>query len=442
MSATARGRAREPVNAVEASTVSQPLWSVTSATAGDHLEIHRLLRCVAGQPSAAEFHAQTDAPQYEPRDRLLIRHEGRIIAHLRTLNREMSFGAQTLPVAWLADLATLPEHRGQGCAAALLAAAEQRVREDGAILALVRAARPEFYRGHGWVDCGDAAEAVAGAREVLARLHAEERLTFWPKRPALHLRHWRKVELSALVRLYDETTQHAFGASVRNLPDWAWLIGRHAYDHILVAVEGSPRLELTDSMLPIVGYAFVQGRRLVELLAAARRPDAARTLLARACGDAIERGFQEIRLAAPARAALVRLLQDAGGRLDTTAAPCLAKLFDVPAFIERLGTQWWQRRTVCTAPLASELGLRLDEEPYVLQVVAEGTRLRPGRPGRNYLTCSRALFTQCLLGTVDLPAAVARGEIAASTRLALDTARVLFPRLPLWFPPLDDLPAP
>jgi hypothetical protein len=283
---------------------------------------------------------------------------------------------------------------------------------------------------------------VAGAREVLARLHAEERLQFWPSGPALHLRHWRKVELSALVRLYDEATQQGFGPSVRNMAHWAWLIGRHAYDHILVAVEGSPRLELTDALLPIVGYAFVRGRRLVEMLTAARRPDAGQALLARACGDAIERGFQEIRLAAPAHVALHRVLRDAGGSLEASATPCLAKLFDVPAFIERLGEQWWQRRTVGTAPLASDLGLRLDDEQYVLQVAAQGTQLRPGRPGRNYLTCSGATFTQCLLGAIDLPAAVVQGELTASTRLALDTARALFPRLPLFFPPLDDLPAP
>jgi hypothetical protein len=48
-------------------------------------------------------------------------------------------------------------------------------------------------------------------------------------------------------------------------------------------------------------------------------------------------------------------------------------------------------------------------------------------------------FTRLLLGHLDLEEAVAAGRVRASTRVAQEAAAVLFPRLPLWRAPLDEV---
>jgi hypothetical protein len=46
-----------------------------------------------------------------------------------------------------------------------------------------------------------------------------------------------------------------------------------------------------------------------------------------------------------------------------------------------------------------------------------------------------------LLGHLDVRESIASGRLAASTGVAEELAGALFPRVPLWRPPWDDLPA-
>jgi hypothetical protein len=50
-------------------------------------------------------------------------------------------------------------------------------------------------------------------------------------------------------------------------------------------------------------------------------------------------------------------------------------------------------------------------------------------------------FTRLVLGQIDWDCAVAEKRIEPSTSLAQQAGRALFPRLPLWLPPLDELMA-
>ena len=272
---------------------------VCAGTPAEHVAIHRFLLHVFHQPSAGEFQAQLDEPAYEPTDRLLIKHGAQLVAHLRLIYREMRFDRLTLPTTWLADLATLPEYRGRGCASALLAAAEQRLRDEGTVLALLRTDQPRFYARRGWVLCGRPGSSVASPQRILSHLREQQPRDHEPWEPArrpLHIRYWRHVERAALQRLYRDGTRPASGPSLRSDAYWLWLIARRAWDRIYVAIEGSPRVELDDTLLPIVGYAFMKRGRLVELMTSPRRPDAAEKLLARACADALENGLREVRL--------------------------------------------------------------------------------------------------------------------------------------------------
>ncbi|HWC90711.1 MAG TPA: hypothetical protein VG433_13675, partial [Pirellulales bacterium] len=59
--------------------------------------------------------------------------------------------------------------------------------------------------------------------------------------------------------------------------------------------------------------------------------------------------------------------------------------------------------------------------------------------GRSYLRLNQSTLTQLLLGMADATAAVERGVLFASTRLALETAQVLFPSLAFWSSPWDHI---
>ncbi len=86
-----------------------------------------------------------------------------------------------------------------------------------------------------------------------------------------------------------------------------------------------------------------------------------------------------------------------------------------------------------------ELGWVLAGEKYRLVVSRRSVKLGRHRIGRSYLACNGANVTRLLLGHLDIDEALAEGRLRASTQLAAETARVLFPRLPLWRPPLDEM---
>ena len=448
MTSVTSTRARDHAEACCSPVVEQRRLLVTPATAGDHPAIHRLLRSVYQQPSPAEFQAQLDEPTYEPVDRWLVKSQDQIVAHLRVVRREVRWGGQVLPATWLADLATLPEYRGQGCANTLLQAAERQLQQEGTLVALTQATNPAFYRRHGWVACGRQSYSLAGAREILAHLQTHTptyREPLSPLLPRLHLRYWRHVEQAALMRLYDEGMRTLSGPAVRRASYWRWLISRHAWDRVYVAIEGTPKLELDDTLARVVGYAFAKGSRVVELATAQRRPDAAGALLARVCGEAIERDLDEIRFDGPLQHPLHAVLVAAGGvhnhREVERGGVFMAKVFDAGELLKRLEPELLARVRQGALPGVEELGLCLDGETYRLQFSERRLALRSGKPGRSYLRCGAAEFAQLVLGDLDLEQAVRAGRMETSSRRALLTATALFPQRSIWYPPLDALPA-
>ena len=81
-------------------------------------------------------------------------------------------------------------------------------------------------------------------------------------------------------------------------------------------------------------------------------------------------------------------------------------------------------------------------EKYQIEVRRERAEVAGNQLGRSYLRLNVADFTRLLLG----PARLGRGPgrrsgCEASTGLAREAGRALFPPLPLWRPPLDDLTA-
>jgi predicted acetyltransferase len=408
------------------------------AVAGDHPAVQQFLAAVFQYPSRDAFLASLDDPFYEPADRLLLKAGQQVVAHAQVTKRVMSFGELRLPAAGLIGLGTSPEVRGHGYGRGLLQAAEEQMVRDGAVLGFLRTRIPHFFRPAGWAVCGRHVHSRAGSRDVLAQLSAQSR----PDVPPLKIRPWRQVELPALMRLYAGRFATSYGPLERTEAYWRWLISRKSFDQIFVAIEGPDRMDLDDTASPIVGYVITKDDQILELVTANHR-QAAEQLLGRACGEAIERDFNAVCCHAPPDDPLHRLLQVAGGTLHHhevwQGEAFMVRLFDPPGFLRLLCPQLHARAAAGRLPRRLELGLATGDSKYLLVLSRRSVKLVRGKMGRSYLRLNDADFTRLLLGHLDLSEAVEAGRVEPSTRIALETARVLFPRLPLWRPPLDDL---
>ncbi|MEX2141472.1 MAG: GNAT family N-acetyltransferase [Pirellulales bacterium] len=417
-----------------------PLEELVSARAGDHPEIYQFLLAVFQAPSREEFHAVQDEPTYDPAQRLLIKREGRIAAHLQLSHRKMWFGGLQLPIAQLQWVGTLPEFRSRGYATRLLHRAEQEMRNSGATLGVLRTRIPQFFRSAGWAVCGRESYSLNRARDILAHLSAASE-----PRPPLSIRLWRHVELPSLMRIYAQQTVRGYGPLERSEAYWRWLISRKAFDHIIVAIHGRDRMELVDTNAPIVGYAVVCQDRVVELLTSPDHSAAAVQLLARACGDSIERNRQTIAVEAPPGDSLHQLVVEAGGMTNASESNGsevqMVKVLNPAQFVRAIEPELAERARTANLPPVCELGLFIEGTRQVLTVTRRGVRLSSGRLGRSYLALKDNEFTRMLLGHNDIAESVQQGRIIPSTQIALETAGELFPRLPLWRPKWDDAQA-
>lgn len=442
------------LEATEQLRVEYPAWLVEPAGPGDHPLIYQLLRTVFHGPTESEFHAQLDHPRYKPPQRLLVRHNRIPAAHARVCPREIKFGPLRLPAIWLADLATLPEFRGQGFASSLLAACEQEAARQEAEVMMLRTSAVEFYLRRGWVVCGRHSYSVAPPRNILAALNAlpsQRRLPLFDPEgddnaaAGLRVRLWRHVEQDQLMQLYDDATTDSYGPLHRGDAYWRWLLSRRGYDRIHVAVENATSKGGAEGPERIVGYSVMLRGRVVELAAEDDRDDVRRVLLARACSDAIEHDEHTVRYDAPPGDAWHRLLGDAGGTVCHREVDAghvfMAKLVSPEAFVRSLAPLLLERARAAGLPRPFELGVQIDGRRSTLSVTRRTVRLEPGRMGRSYLTCRTSEWMQLLLGHLDAASALSEQRIAASTRAAAESAAVLFPQLPFWHPPLDDLPA-
>lgn len=199
-------------------------WQVVNASPGDHPLIHQFLVSVFQSPSPTEFQAQLEEPSYEPRDRLLIKSEERILSHVRLLRREMRFGETDLPVGILTGVATRPEYQRQGCGTALLSRACQTLNQEGVVLALLSTPQPRFYAGRGWVINGRHCYSASPPRRILAYLKQREAELSRRQEPLpaiqdpkqYNIQLWRHMERAAVMQLYQQNMQNSHGSLVRS----------------------------------------------------------------------------------------------------------------------------------------------------------------------------------------------------------------------------------
>lgn len=427
---------------------------VAPARAGDQHEILQLLAGLPAPPSRAEFHAAVDHPDHDAANRLVARLPGgRIIGHVEVLPRQILVGGSAVACGSIDRIALVPECRGTGHGRRLVEAAEERMRKIGVDVGFSRTRIAGSFQGLGWTILGRDTSSAGRPTEILARLLDSPQREGEP----ITMRQWRHVELPAILRIYRQNAGRFVGPLDRNESYSRWLVSRGAFDSILVALMGQDRYDLHETTARIVGYAIQSGNRVLELLADPEFPGLEREILARVCGEAIENDWQEIVYESNALDPLHEAVSGAavsgvassgsndGSVNGVTGAAgdrmIVAKLFNPLGLLQAVASSIGKR--LSTAGVRETVELGLDAPSFRGSIiVADGTAsVHPGRIGRSYLKIADDELTRLLLGQCDPAAAAAAGRLSASTQIAIKFASLLFPRVPLWCPMWDDLPA-
>ena len=443
---------------------TDPAIEFCMASDNEHAAIHRFLVSVFQEPSAAEFQHALDAPRYESLDRLLLKRENEIVAHLQLAHRTIQFGDYRVPTIDIRHLGTLPEYRSKGLASRLLYHAEHDTNLHGALLATVDARSPVYFLQRGWVPWMMHSESLASPRSLLAELslpslNPDAQLRRADKHE-ISIRLWRRHELGALRRLYDDQRATRYGGLARDESDWNWLISGKGYDRIYVAVRRqrqSAAMQLIqheeDTVImhgdesDIVGYAVVRHDHIVEMVA---EPDSggAVALLRHICGDCIENGHSSIRIDAAPQDLVHEQFQSASGihrlRQQRDGSMLLAKLIRPVEFLRRMSDVLWNRAVTQDLDLPHQLGIAIgpgeSARTVRINLSKKQVSVVEGKLPVDCLTLDLQGFNMLLLGQANISELIRGQRAYATTRTALDLGLALFPNLPGWRMPWEDLP--
>ncbi len=444
---------RPPVHHVPHQPVvpfTPPAWmlaecQVSPARAGEQSEILQLLSGLPTPPSRAEFHAAVDHPEHDSANRLVARLGGRIVGHAEIVPRSLVLGNVKIPGAVVDRLAVLPECRGAGHGQRLVSAAEERMRQSGAVVAFSRTRIAASFREMGWSVLGRDCATPGRPTDILARLLEGQR---WHGE-AVTMRQWRHVELPAILRIYGQNARRFVGPLDRDENYGRWLVSRGAFDSILVALVGQDRYEIHEESARIVGYCIQAGTRVLEIMADPEFTGLEREILARVCAEAIENDRQEITYESSASDPLHAAVAGGDGQVTQGDRMIVARVFQPKALLEAVAPQVADR--VAAAGIRETVELGLDAPSFRGSIIVSDDKagsgtdrqatVHPGRVGRSYLKLADEELARLLLGQCDPVEAVAAGRMEPSTQMAQKLAGQLFPRQPLWCPMWDDLPA-
>lgn len=437
--------------------LTPPAWMqeecrVTPARAGDQTEILQLLSNLPAPPSRAEFHAAVDHPDHDSANRLVARLAGRIVGHIEISPRTIMVGETPVKAALLDRVAILPECRGAGHGPRLVQAAEDLMRDQGVVVAFSRTRIATSFHELGWSVLGRDCISPGRPTDILARL------LDMPGRegPAVTMRQWRHVELPAILRIYEQNAGRFVGSLSRSEAYARWLISRGAFDSIIVALQGNDRYDLHENTAKIVGYCIQSGNRVLEVMADPEYRGLEREILARVCAEAIENDRQELIFeSSPSdplhQAVLGPATTDQQVTTTSRIAPqdrmIVAKVFDPRELLTAQAPVVAQRVAEAGIRDAVELGFESDQFRGSITVTSgkpdtpRTAQVHSGRIGRSYLKLANEELARLLLCQCNPLEAAVAGRLESSTQMANKLAEQLFPRLPLWLPAWDDLPA-
>jgi predicted acetyltransferase len=421
---------------------------LVTGNVGDHKPVYALLRAANRAPAYESFLAWLDEPSYEPLNRLLVKRDSQLLAHVQVLDRVAWFHGAKIPVGGVDELVTLPEFRTAGYERLLLSTAEQTLRSRRAVVALAGTDQPHVFRGAGWSEAIGQGHTEANVNDVLARLAQKpaEIPTVRRTRP-LRIRLWRQVELDTLRHVYRQAMPATWGAIDRSEAYWRWLVNRRAYDELIVAIHGPDDWDVLSAPAHIVGYAITRGSRVVELATLRAFGRAAEPLLARACQDAIERDHRTLSLHLPSNDPLHDVLLAAGGTWSTGGRNCrtrlggilMLKLLDPVRWIDGLQAVLAERATAAGIDLPLNIVFSTGQRRYRLELTQGSGQLVRQKAAPADVSCSPEMLGDLLLGNVDVVAVWHAGGVAIEKEDTAWQLAALFPRIPLWQSQFDTL---
>ena len=396
-------------------------------TEADHEAVYQTLLHVFQGPDRESFLGALSDPSYRPEQRMLVKVDGRVVSHLHMTDRTVRYGSTTMAMNGVTWVGTLPEYRGLGFAQNLMRLADSRARETGVALQALSTGMPKFYRPLGWGVCGRQTVGQTLSRNLpqVSDGVIEGRGGFW------HVRPWRQVELNDLMSLYDRQYAQTNGSIVRTEDYWRWMIGRR-YAHVIwVACQGET----------VRGYAFVKDHKILEIATDPAHPQALKALLGRVRAEALERAYPQVIVHAPLDHPVIEAFKQASGKvLDQEEWDGQTSMYHIPNLEKFLGAalpELAARATASGMPQPIELGLTVGDRRWMLHIEGDKSRFEPDKLSRRHLTLTQPALVRLLMGHITIDKAIEEDAVESSTGTALDAARVLFPRRPVWRSPLD-----
>jgi len=397
---------------------------------------------------AEDFQSRLDHPAYHPSDRLLVRRDRSLVAHVHLAGHIALFDGQRMPIVKFDDFASLPEYRHAGYDRDLLGLGESMAASDGAVAALTHADRPEFFHQHDWSPIRGQGHTRADARSVLAHLEAQSSARRRRRRAGVTIRTWRHFELDGLRGIYDRISETLWGPLYRSEASWQWLIARKGQDQILLAVEQGDSPETDDegggggAEGRIVAYAVVRGSCVVEMMALPEFATARTQLLARACQDAIDRDHHWISLYTSPTDALHELLVTAGGAWISDAMSggprWFFKLLAPEKWVERLYPIWHERARAAGISRPFDLGLAAGSQLWRFILTRRSARLeRVDALPANWVQGAPGAIDSLLAGNLAIKSALADGCLRWSDPKLYVALAALFPARQFWQSPLE-----
>jgi predicted acetyltransferase len=418
------------------------------ASATDHKAVHQFLVTVFQEPTETQFQHAINAPRYEPLDRMLMRLDDEIVAHVQLSHRTLFFGELALPTIDVRHLGTLPEYRQQGLATDLLCAIENETNLHGALILTVRARLPEYFQQQGWNEWLNYSFSSANPRALISRLEmlkpAAPTSYLESAPPELHVRLWRRNELDSIRQLYAGQTTERYGGTCRDEADWQWLISGGSSDRIYVAVRDSETEAYSPTTGEIVGYAVVRDSCVMELVVD-ESTDAARRLLVRVCADAMETGRHCVEYHAAPDCPLHQVFRSADGTHSTVnthgGRQLLAKLLYPEQFLLKMRKTFSRRASRARLNCPRSLSVETESMRFRINLGRRQASIVYDDLHDNVVRMEQRHLNSLLLGQMNIERLIAMGLADVSDDHAFETALALFPALPTWRTPWEDLNA-
>lgn len=332
-------------------------------------------------------------PTYRPEHSLMIRDDGRVVAHLRIYDRCIWTSGAQLRIAGIGNVITARDQRGRGHAGKLLQAAIRYASQRDFAYSLLWTHLPDLYARFGWVPIDQPA-----VRSRVADGTSPS-----------HVRPVTAADLPEIMVLYDAQNKFRTGPTVRSADYWLaqrrWL--REAVDRALVHRSGDGRL---------LGYVRVRAREgsteLMEIGVGHNDTETAQALLAEA-----SRG-SEGRLEGIVPPSLVGLFDPTETAVYDRPG-LMGRIVDLNRLVETFRPIWMERSA--RAGLSGSVTVESRSDRFEIVVEESGVCMWPdGRREGSGLTAQR--FSHLLFRGLDM---VAEGFV--SGRHDEELLRTLFP---------------